>query len=437
MDDLYNRARMLIPGGTQLLSKRPEQFAPGQWPAYYRKAKGAIIEDINGRVFTDVSIHAVGACPLGYADEDVDAEVIAAIQSGSTSTLNAPEEIELAETLCRLHPWAHSVRYARGGGEAMAMAVRIARAATGKDHVAVCGYHGGHDWYLAANLSNPNALDEHLMPQVPVSGVPQGLNKSVTPFQLSEPETLERIVRSHPDSLAAIIFEPARYALAQKEDLEHARNLAQQVGAILIVDEITSAFRFHMGGAHLRIGFEPDMAVFAKAMSNGYPMAAVIGKRKFMNAAQNTFISSTSWSERIGPVAALATLNKLERCKVVPRLAVAGQRMRAGWAKAAKDSGLEIQTKGLEAMPRFSWVNLPEPLAVTTLYTQWMLEEGYLAGNAFYASYAHTDDLIDSAIAATQRVFHRIKKALEAGTVRDSLTGPIASPGLRREEEQV
>jgi len=161
--ELYAKARKLIPGGTQLLSKRPEMFLPGQWPAYYASAKGASVTDIDGNTFIDVSICGIGATVLGYADPDVDGAVKAAIDAGSMTTLNCPEEVALADLLVELHPWAQMVRFGRAGGESMAIAVRIARAATGSQTIAFCGYHGWHDWYLSANLADDTALDGHLL----------------------------------------------------------------------------------------------------------------------------------------------------------------------------------------------------------------------------------------------------------------------------------
>ena len=157
--DLYRKARKLIPGGTQLLSKRPEMLLPEQWPSYFAKAQGVQVWDLDGRKYIDMSYMGIGSCILGYADPDVDKAVHAAVDAGSMTTLNCPEEVELAELLCELHPWASMVRYARCGGEAMAVAVRVARAATGREKVAFCGYHGWHDWYLAANLGDSAALD--------------------------------------------------------------------------------------------------------------------------------------------------------------------------------------------------------------------------------------------------------------------------------------
>lgn len=427
---LYARARGLIPGGTQLLSKRPETFLPGGWPAYYRTAKGAEIEDLDGRILVDVGIHSVGACPLGYADEDVERAVVDAIRQGSIASLNCPEEVALAERLTALHPFAEMVRYTRSGGEAMAVAVRIARAATGRERIAFCGYHGWHDFYLAANLADPSALDSHLLPSLPVAGVPAALTGTAIPFAPSDPDALDRVADAHGEQLAALVIEPARYALPPPGYLAHVRQVADRLGAVLIFDEITTGFRCAVGGLCLTLDVDPDVAVFAKAMSNGYPMGAIVGRRPVMESAERTFISSTYWTDRIGPTAALATIQKMAAERAPERLAAAGRRMRAGWIALAEAHGLSLETKGIDPLPSFTFEE-EDPKALLTLYTQWMLEEGYLAGGAFYASLAHTDRVIDGALAATGRVFERLRRALDEDRVRASLAGPVAHAGPR------
>ncbi|MGH9345269.1 MAG: aminotransferase class III-fold pyridoxal phosphate-dependent enzyme, partial [Terriglobia bacterium] len=317
---LYEKARLRIPGGTQLLSKRPEMLLPEHWPAYYSRAQGAEIWDLDGRKYVDMCYSGIGSCVLGYADADVNEAVLAAIHSGSMATLNCPEEVELADLLCELHPWAEMVRYARGGGEAMAVAVRIARTHTRREKVAFCGYHGWHDWYLAANLSAQGALDLHLLPGLEPAGVPTCLAGTAAPFHYNRLDQLQNIVSESPRELAAIVMEPIRSQEPAPGFLESVRGLADECGAVLIFDEVTAGFRLNTGGAHLRYGVTPDIAVFAKAISNGYPMAAVIGKGSVMQAAQESFISSTYWTERIGPAAALATIRKHRRCDVSKQL---------------------------------------------------------------------------------------------------------------------
>jgi glutamate-1-semialdehyde 2,1-aminomutase len=429
-EDLYARASARIPGGTQLLSKRPELLLPGGWPAYFRRARGVEVEDLDGRVFVDVSLHAVGACPLGYADPDVDRAVVSAIEAGTASTLNCAEDVELADLLCELHPWADMVRFARSGGEAMAIAVRIARAATGRDRVAVAGYHGWHDWYLAANLDE-DALHDLLLPQVPAAGVPRALAKSVVTLPFGDEAAVDALADREAGTLAAIVIEPARYTLATPAYLARVCTVARRIGAVAIVDEITSGFRLTEGGAHLLGGMAPDVAVFAKGMSNGYPMAAVIGRGSVMSAVARTFISSTSWTERVGPAAALATIRKIRDLRVPVHLAAMGDRMREGWSACAARHGLAITVRGIAPLPSFSFEYGDESAAVRTLYTQCMLDDGFLAGGAFYPSLAHQPHHVDAALEATDRAFGLLRTAIAHGTVRDRLRGPVAFAGLR------
>ena len=249
--ELYHKARTRIPGATQLLSKRAELHAPEQWPPYYARAKGAEVWDLDGRKFVDMSYAGIGSCILGYADADVDDAVRAAIDAGSMCTLNAPEEVELADLLCELHPWGDMVRYARCGGEAMAVAVRIARARSGREKVAFCGYHGWHDWYLAANLPQGDALDGHLLPGLAPAGVPASLSGTALPFHYNRLDELERIVAANRGELAAIVMEPVRSTEPLAGFLESVRALADDTGAVLVFDEVTAAFRATTGGIHL------------------------------------------------------------------------------------------------------------------------------------------------------------------------------------------
>ena len=345
--NLYRQARRLIPGGTQLLSKRPEMFLPDEWPSYYSRAAGVEVWDLDGRKYVDMSYMGIGACILGYADPDVSSAVHAAVDSGSMTTLNCPEEVELAELLCELHPWAEKVRYARCGGEAMAIAVRVARAATGRDRVAFCGYHGWHDWYLAANLADDSALDGHLLPGLEPAGVPRGLRGTALPFRYNHAEELEAIVSACGGDLAAVVMEPIRNAEPEPGFLESVRRIASRLGAVLIVDEVSAGWRLLTGGAHLRYELVPDMAVFAKAMSNGYPMAAIIGVAGVMESFQSTFVSSTYWTERIGPAAALATLRKHRRLDVVRHLIATGLEIQGGWRAAAARARLAVTVSGM------------------------------------------------------------------------------------------
>lgn len=431
---LYLKAKTLIPGGTQLLSKRPEMFLPDQWPAYFKRAKGVEVWDLDDRKYTDMTLSAIGACPLGFADPDVDRAAKAAIDGGSAATLNCPEEVELAELLCELHPWAEMVRYARSGGEAMAIAVRIARAASGKDIIAFSGYHGWHDWYLAANLASDRSLDGHLLPGLEPAGVPRGLAGTALPFTYNKREELDAIVESHGPRLGAIVMEPVRYSEPELGFLEHVRSVATRLDIPLVFDEITAGFRMNVGGTHLRLGVTPDVAVFAKALGNGYPMAAVIGIRSVMEAAQRSFISSTNWTERIGPAAALACIRKMRALNVPSHLIAVGELMRAGWARTAERHGIPIHVKGLPPLSSFS-IDLPNSEALSTLFTQEMLDRGFLASKAFYATYSHSAAHVESYMTAADEAFAALRTASGSGKESDILSrlrGPVQHSGFRR-----
>lgn len=428
---LYKKAKLRIPGGTQLFSKRPELFLPQQWPSYYSRAKGVEVWDLDGNRYIDMSYMGIGACVLGYADAEVDGAVKAAIDSGSTCTLNCPEEIELADLLCELHPWAEKVRYARTGGEAMTIAVRIARAKTNKDRVVFCGYHGWHDWYLAANLSDDKTLDGHLLPGLKPAGVPACLRNSAMAFHYNNIEELRAIVSQHRDDIAAIVMEPVRNYEPAPGFLEEVRAIATDIKAVLVFDEVSSGWRLTGGGAHLLYGITPDIAVFAKAMSNGYPMAAVIGTGDVMQAAEDSFISSTGWTERVGPVAALATIRKYRRCNISEHLAVIGKHIQAGWRRAADRHGLRVSVSGIPPMGHFSF-EYENHQAIRTLFTQEMLHKGFLATNAFYASYAHQDHHVESYLEAVDKTFAFIAQAIEANAVERLLKGPIAASSFYR-----
>lgn len=280
--NLWNKAKKLIPGGTKLLSKCSEMFLLNQWPSYYKKAKGVKIWDLDGNKFIDMYIMGVGACILGYADEDVNNAVKEIINNGSMATLNTPEEVELAELLLKIHPWAEFIRYARTGGEAMVIAVRIARAHTNKEKIAFCGYHGWHDWYLSSNLADNENLDGHLLPGLDPKGVPRCLEKTAIPFDYNNIEKLESIIQEN--DIGVIIIEPIRHQEPSNNFLERVRKIADDIKAVLIFDEITSGWRLTTGGAHLLYNVNPDIMVSAKAISNGFSICAIIGKRSIMDA---------------------------------------------------------------------------------------------------------------------------------------------------------
>lgn len=428
---LYARAKQLIPGGAQLLTKRPDRYAPDVWPAYFDRAKGVEVWDLDGTRYIDMSVNGVGANILGAADPDVDAAVIGAITKGTSSTFNCPEEVELAELLIELHPWAEQSRFARCGGEAMAVAVRIARAKTGKDKIAFCGYHGWHDWYLAANLGSHDALEGHLMKGLDPKGVPSVLAGTAFAFHYNKIDELKRIVATHGSDLAAIVMEPIRGHEPTPGFLEDVREIADRIGAIFIFDEVSAGFRLTCGGAHLLFNVTPDIAVFAKGMSNGYPMAAIIGRREVMKAAEDSFISSTYWTERIGPVAALATIRKFRKHRVHEHLIRMGGLVQQGWRDTAKRSGLMIEVSGMKPMSHFVFKG-DDDRAMATLFVQEMLQRGFLASLDFYASFAHTLEHVSGYLDACREVFTVVKNAKEHGQIEQLLKGPKSRAGFYR-----
>ena len=429
---LWEKAKKIIPGGNQLLSKRSEMFLPNGWPSYYSKSKGVEVWDLDGNKFIDMSIMGVGSCLLGYADPDVNRAVKKAIDNGSMSTLNVPEEVELAEMLCEIHPWASMVRYARSGGEAMSIAVRIARAFSGKEKIAFCGYHGWSDWYLSANLSDDDRLDGHLLPGLEPRGVPRGLKGTLLPFHYNKISELEDIVEKYGKDLGVIVLEPMKGEEPKDDFLKKVRAIADKTGAILIFDEVSSGWKMTFGGAHLLYGVFPDVAVFAKAMSNGFAMAAIIGTREVMQAAQTTFISSTNWTERIGPVAALATLKKMKKLKVHKRIQVVGNKVQALWTEKAKKHGLLIKVGGLPPFSNFTFDYGNQHQVLKTLFVQEMLQKGFLASNLLFATYAHKDEHLKKYAHAVDEVFASLKEAIETDTVEKRLKGPVAHTGFAR-----
>ncbi len=429
--DLQVHAKTRIPGLSQLLSKRPDRYSDGVWPTYYSRAKGAEVWDLDGKHYIDMSIGGIGANVLGYADDDVNAAVKLAIDNGSSSSLNCAEDVELADLLCELHPWAEMVRFARGGGDAMAVAVRIARTQTGKDKIAFCGYHGWHDWYLAANVGTEDALGEHLIKGLAPTGVPKALKGTAFPFRYNRLEELEEIIAEHKGDLAAIVMEPIRGSKPDAGFLEGVRALADETGAVFIFDEVSSGFRMNTGGAHLTLGVNPDIAVFSKAMGNGFPIAAIIGTAEVMDASQNSFISSTMWSERVGPVAALATIRKFKDNNVGDHLMRIGEAVQRGWRDLGERHELPLNVGGIPPLSHFGFEN-ESKLAMKALFVQEMLDRGFLAATSFYSMFAHTDEHVEKYLHAADGAFGEIKASLEGDHLISRLRGKPSASGFQR-----
>jgi glutamate-1-semialdehyde 2,1-aminomutase len=406
-------------------------FLPDQWPAYFSKSKGCKVWDLDDNEYIDMSIMGIGTNTLGYGHPEVDDAVMRTVANGNMSTLNCPEEVYLAERLVDIHPWADMVRFARAGGEINSIAVRIARAATGKDKIAICGYHGWHDWYLSTNLSDKEGLDGHLLPGLLPKGVPRSLSGTTLPFNYNDIEELESIISANPDQIAAIKMEVFRNFEPKDDFLQKVRALASKHGIALIFDECTSGFRETFGGLHKKYQVEPDIAIFAKALGNGYAISACVGRKEYMQAAQSTFISSTFWTERIGPTAALKTLEVMEREKSWESITQTGKQISHRWQQLADKYDLVIKTWGLPALTGFSFTG-DNALAYKTLLTQEMLAKGYLAGNSVYVCTEHKPDVVEGYFESVEPVFALIKECDDGRDVNSLLQGPLCHAGFKR-----
>ncbi len=426
---MWERAQNVIAGGNMLLSKRPDMHSPKKWPAYFSKAKGCTVWDLDGNEFIDFGFMGIGTNILGYGFEPVDDAVRKAISDGNLSTLNAPEEVLLAEKLCELHPWADMARFTRSGGEAGAVAVRIARAATGHDKIVFCGYHGWHDWYLAANLADEEALDDHLLPGLASAGVPRALKGTAIPFVYNNLQSLENAVRD--GNIAAIYMEVERSTPPAPGFLEGVRKIASRIGAVLVFDECTSGFRRNLGGLHMHYGVEPDIAVFGKTLGNGYAINAVIGRQEVMGAIRNTFISSTFWTERIGLVAGLEVLNQMEKLDAPQKVHNIGLSVRKIWSEIAEMHGASVSFSGLPSLTSVSFEGV-SPLALKTVLAEAFLEKGYLAGPAIYTSLPHQLVLEKDYSADLRHILARVLGHVIDNRLEELLEDGLASQPFRK-----
>ncbi len=430
---LYDRAKKLIPLGTHLLSKRPEIQAPGVWPVYFREAHGVSIVDVDGNEWTDMTGN-VGATILGHADPDVSTAVEDAVRRGTFCMLNPPEEIELASLLTQIIPCAEQVRFARGGGEADAIAIRIARGYSGRDKVLFCGYHGWHDWYLAANLRSGAALNDHLLPGIPARGVPSALSDSIIPFEYNRIESFRDAINAHRGQIGAVIMEPTRHHPPVSGFLEEIREICTREKIVLIFDEVVTGFRMHLGGAQKYFNVTPDLAVFAKTISNGHPLGAVVGLTEFMAATWNEFISSTYWTDSIGPVAGLATIQKIQQADVIDHVWKMGKLLEDGLREAIRKSGVPVELAGWPPLQILEFKHSDPRMiqAMESFYIQQNLKRGFLGAKVHYLTLAHTSDIITRYLEAAGASFRELKKALEDGDLVKKVGKHMTEPFFRR-----
>ncbi|MDB4141643.1 aminotransferase class III-fold pyridoxal phosphate-dependent enzyme [Candidatus Pelagibacter sp.] len=404
---LWINAKDKIPGGNMFLSKRPDFFLPLGWPTYYVKAKGCLVTDIENKSYYDMSAMGVGTCLLGYANSKIDKKVKKKIENGVVSTLNSVEDIELADFLLKLNPWAQMVKYTRSGGEALALSVRIARAYTGRQRILFCGYHGWHDWYLAANLSNQNNLNKFLMPNLKIKGVPGDLKNSAIPFKMNDYENFKKILKKN--KIACVIMEVERNEKPKINFLKKIRKITELNDVPLIFDECTSGFRETNTGIFKKFNIEPDIAMYGKSIANGYAFSALVGKRKIMKMSNKTFASSTMWSEGVGPTAALATLKEMNRIKSWQVISKLGEYIKKQWLYLGKKHNLKIRVYGISSIPKFEIISKDFNLYKSFL-TKKMLDKGFLTTTYIFISIAHKKWIINKYLNALDGVFKEISK---------------------------
>lgn len=431
--EMYQRARQIIPGATQLVSRRPTRYAFGTTPPFVKSGKGARVIDIDGNEYIDW-VSGIGAIILGYCDPVVDHAVKEQISKGSVFSLTHELEVELAEELIKRIPCAEMVRYARTGGEACAISVRIARGVTGRDKILFCGYHGWHDWYLSANLNSETSLDAHLLPDIEPTGVPKVLAGTSIPFPYDDLPYLENLLEKNKGEVAAVIMEPLRTDHPPEGYLEQVIQLAHDYDTLVIFDEVTTGFRPSDGGVQKVYGVIPDLAVFAKSISNGYAMGAVVGKKEVMEPSERMFISSTYWGETIGLAAALTTLREVEKRDVPGKLDQLGATLISGINKIAGETGCPVRCGGINYHPRLQF-DLPEsidPAGINTLYIQEMAKRGCHGFPTFYLNAAQGEPEVQQTLDAVKETFTIIEKAVSSGKPDDFLDCDIQQEAFRR-----
>ncbi|MAV65097.1 MAG: hypothetical protein CMG00_07910 [Candidatus Marinimicrobia bacterium] len=423
----WDEAKKTILGGNSLISKRPELHLPVYWPTYYKKAKGCFVWDIQGKKYIDM-IFAVGQNTLGYANSQIDKKIIDALKKGNMSSLNCVEELELAQRLLKIHKWAGMAKFARSGAEASSIAIRIARSVNNNDSIAVCGYHGWHDWYLSMNLKSKNSLNEHLLPGLNPIGVPKYLKNKVHPFSMNDFNGFKNLYSKYKIGIA--IIEIARTSMPNLEFLKNVRKFCNKNKIILIFDECTSAFRVNYGGLHLITNVNPDIATFGKALGNGYAISAIIGKKNIMQKAKGSFISSTFWSERIGFVAANETLKVMKKTRSQKLIKKNGDYLQKKLKQISKIHNVPIIVNDMKGITSFIFKDNHQKLK--TFMTQEMLKFGFLASNVTYVSIEHKKIIIDKYIYFLSKVFKKINILQKTNFKNPFLKGPVSASHFKR-----
>jgi glutamate-1-semialdehyde-2,1-aminomutase len=409
--DLLARARRVLPGIAQTYSKGPDQQVEGVYPVFLERGQGCYVWDVDGNRYIDYPC-ALGPMVLGYADPDVDAAVSAQISLGPTFSLANRLEVDVAELIVDMVPCAEMVRFLKSGSEATTAAVRLARAATGRDRVAMCGYHGWHDWCIGHTSK--------------AGGVPAAVSELTHQFNYNDIASLQSIFDDHPGEIAAVIMEPVGVVAPQPGFLEAVRDITTRHRAVLIFDEIITGFRLAKGGAQEHFGVTPDLAAFGKAIANGLPLAAVAGRADLLGLIETSvFISSTFGGETLSLAAAKATMQRIAGGDVIPHLWRQGAQLTEAFDSNADEHDVPARMIGLA--PRrvivFESVGDVDSNTLKGFFWQECLDRGVLMGNANFVSYAHDDVAVDTTVEVFAEALAATGAALRDGSVATKLRG--------------
>lgn len=432
--ELWKEAQYLMPGGTQLMGRRPQLFAFGVTPILAERAEGAYFWDVDGNRYLDTSM-SLGAVLLGYCDPDVENAVDEQQKKGTIFPILHPVEIEMARLVTEVVPCAEMVRFGKSGGEANAVVVRIARAFTGRDKVAFCGYHGWHDWYISANLADPRSLESHLLPGVDARGIPRALLGTSIPFEYNNIDYLKKVFDDNKNQIACVIMEASRSYLPNEGYLAKVKDVTHENGALLIFDEVVTGFRLSLGGAQQYYGVTPDLATFGKAIANGYALTAIAGRRDVMEFSKELFISSLFWDDTCTLAAGVATIKKMKREKAAEKVAALGRRYMIEWQRLADSHKVPAKVIGNPPSSTvvFEQAGSLSQRQLLTLYMQEMAKRGVFTGTGlFNVSLAHGDKELDELLGASEGALAVVGKALQKGNIREYLVAEEQRPLFAR-----
>lgn len=409
-EKLLERALRTIPLGSQTFSKSKTQYPLGVSPFFIRRGKGSRVWDVDDNEYVDF-INSLAAITLGYCDPDVDGAVRAQLEDGVIFSLPHPIEMQVAEQIVKLVPCAEKVRFGKNGSDATAGAIRIARAFTGRDHVAVCGYHGWQDWYIGTTARN--------------RGVPQATRDLSHTWTYNDINSLARLFQEYPDKIAAVILEPMNVAEPLPGFLGEVKALAHKHGALLIFDETVTGFRYAIGGAQQHFGVTPDLATFGKGLANGYPVSAVVGRADVMQLMDEVFFSFTFGGETLSLAAALATMQKLEREPVTDTLYSQGNKIIAGLRTRIVAAGAE-DFLSVVGNPTWSFFVIKDVAAssqwqIKTLFLQEMFARGILTIGSHNMSFSHSDADLDKLFSAYDEVIPMLVEGVQQNKLESML----------------